>query len=789
MISTTDLLSDRIGEILGVLECLTPGPPPTLANLRRSRVDCVKAVADIRGGDSRTVADKCWRQLGLEGIDKFDDLVWMWVHARDPRLREALDSHIPSTHPDADRAAIGAFFDPGTALSVWWVNQGTTYAAAKESGSIWAPRVTGGGTTVGHHVSVGRLRPGDVVFHYANSAVRAVSRVTESAVSATRPYEQYAADADRVGYLVRTEYEEFPNPIPIDQIDQAWRAEEGGPFERGGDVAQKYLTQISEKFWSRLLVRHGGALQEQTRNDLYWERMLLWMELARRQPDFDSEERDYKLRIAETVRGFIEDGTPSDWSEQNWRVLGGHNNLLGWRTEAHLNEWVSEGDNGAHLQTVIRESDRSITDLGERFDLTDSLLSTGDFQPGMRLGIGAFFNFGLAPTDAPMVRARTFEQVELAVGLVSGSALEPGERYRHHLKFASEVDARLRTRGVSIRDMLDTQSLIFMAHEAISEWTSDEESAAIVDSTYEVTPDVLAAQIHIPVDELEELLEIIEERKQVIFEGPPGGGKTFVADKVGRYLTKNDLVGSPDHRFVTIQFHQSYGYEDFIQGIRPRTDENGQLVYEVRDGVFKTLCDTAALEPNRKFVILVDEINRGDISRIFGELLLLLEYRDSEVGLAYAEPGSDRFKIPPNVYLLGTMNTADRSLTQIDYALRRRFYFYRLIPVIGGAAPIFASWLEESGIESDAQEDLLGLFVRLNDKITSELGEHFQIGHSYFMKNGESIADENVLQRVFNRAIIPLLEEYFFNHRDRGEILDGFRPEVLRGEIGAGDGD
>jgi len=335
--------------------------------------------------------------------------------------------------------------------------------------------------------------------------------------------------------------------------------------------------------------------------------------------------------------------------------------------------------------------------------------------------------------------------------------------------------------------MLDTQSLIFMAHEALAEWAGDEESTPIVDSDYEVTADDLAAQIHLPVEELEDLLEIIDERQQVIFEGPPGGGKTFIADKVGRYLTQNELEGSPDHRFVTIQFHQSYGYEDFIQGIRPRTDENGQLVYEVRDGVFKTLCDTAALEPNRKFVILVDEINRGDISRIFGELLLLLEYRDSEVGLAYAEPGSDRFRIPPNVYLLGTMNTADRSLTQIDYALRRRFYFYRLIPVVAGAAPIFASWLNKSGNGTDAQEDLLGLFVRLNEKITAELGEHFQIGHSYFMRDG--IADENVLQRVFNRAIIPLLEEYFFNHRDRGEILDGFRPEVLRGEIGAGDGD
>lgn len=263
----------------------------------------------------------------------------------------------------------------------------------------------------------------------------------------------------------------------------------------------------------------------------------------------------------------------------------------------------------------------------------------------------------------------------------------------------------------------------------------------------------------------------------MIFEGPPGAGKTYVAELFARHFTGNALEGPHDERIVVVQFHQSYGYEDFVQGIRPETNAIGQLEYRVRDGVFKRLCDTAARNPEENFVIVVDEINRGNISRVFGELLFLLEYRDKRVSLPYSRPDDPPFSIPKNVYMIGTMNTTDRSLAQIDYALRRRFFFYRMLPIVDGAAPVLERWLEKQNFGQEDQERALRLFVALNKRIQARLGEHYQVGHSYFMT--PDIASERGLDRVWAYSVMPLLEEYFYNYRDRETVLSEFSIENL----------
>ncbi len=282
--------------------------------------------------------------------------------------------------------------------------------------------------------------------------------------------------------------------------------------------------------------------------------------------------------------------------------------------------------------------------------------------------------------------------------------------------------------------------------------------------------------------EVEKIEELLREKKQIIFEGPPGAGKTYVAELFARYFTDNQLEGPHDERIVVVQFHQSYGYEDFVQGIRPETNAKGQLEYRVRDGVFKRLCDTAGRNPNENFVIVVDEINRGNISRIFGELLFLLEYRDKRVSLPYSRPNDPPFSIPKNVYMIGTMNTTDRSLAQIDYALRRRFFFYRMLPVIDGAAPVLKRWLEKQEFGQESQEQVLRLFVALNERIRLHLGEHYQVGHSYFMT--PDIATEAGRDRVWMYAVMPLLEEYFYNYRDRETILSEFAIDNLFSDQG-----
>lgn len=283
--------------------------------------------------------------------------------------------------------------------------------------------------------------------------------------------------------------------------------------------------------------------------------------------------------------------------------------------------------------------------------------------------------------------------------------------------------------------------------------------------------------------ELLELDDLLRRKKQVILEGPPGSGKTYVAEKFARYFTGNPLGDDHDERLVMIQFHQSYGYEDFIQGIRPETNDAGRLEYHVQPGIFKRLCEVAERNRGKRFVIVIDEINRGNISRILGELLLLFEYRNKSIPLPYSRPDEPKFSIPPNVHVIGTMNTTDRSLAQIDYALRRRFYFYRLTPVENGRAPVLERWLQKQGMKPEDQRRVLELFVSLNERVEKELSEHFQVGHSYFMDT--DIATEAGLRRTWNRSIMPLLEEYFYNRRERRDLLEEFEPGRL---LSRGDG-
>jgi 5-methylcytosine-specific restriction protein B len=282
-------------------------------------------------------------------------------------------------------------------------------------------------------------------------------------------------------------------------------------------------------------------------------------------------------------------------------------------------------------------------------------------------------------------------------------------------------------------------------------------------------------------DQLKDIEHMLMAKKQIIFEGPPGSGKTYVARLFARYFAGVPLQGSPSGQVRIVQFHQSYSYEDFVEGIRPET-KDGHIEYAIAPGIFRRICKDAADDlEEKRYVIIIDEINHGNISRIFGELLMLLEYRDLEVELPYQKDGSTFF-IPKNVFVIGTMNTTDRSLAQIDYALRRRFFFYRLSPVVGDEAPVLNRWLESQvSFSPDEKQEVLRLFVALNSRVRKELGEHFQIGHSYFMH--PDIRTGTGRKRIWEHAVIPLLEEYFYNRRDRDSLLAEFGLERLfRGE-------
>lgn len=302
--------------------------------------------------------------------------------------------------------------------------------------------------------------------------------------------------------------------------------------------------------------------------------------------------------------------------------------------------------------------------------------------------------------------------------------------------------------------------------------TDRSKQVILEERTEELSLDRLVEVIHLDHDDILGIETLLLEKRQMIFEGPPGSGKTYVAERFARWFAGASLGGLPTDQVEIIQFHQSYGYEDFVQGIRPETDERGSLTYRVRDGLFKRLCETAASHPDRRFVLIIDEINRGNISRIFGELLLLLEYRDQRVRLPYAAQDAEDdgyLSIPSNLYLIGTMNSTDRSLAQVDYALRRRFYFWKFMPMVGNRAPVLERWLTARGLPESDRARVLQTFLTLNRTVSEQLSPEFQIGHSYFMV--DDIAESAGMHRVMRHAIRPLLDEYLYGHRDREDIL------------------
>ena len=279
-----------------------------------------------------------------------------------------------------------------------------------------------------------------------------------------------------------------------------------------------------------------------------------------------------------------------------------------------------------------------------------------------------------------------------------------------------------------------------------------EEDAEDVEKTYPpYTKEDFLSEVFMPEEEYDKLSGILRIKKNIILQGSAGVGKTFVAKRIAF-----SMMGVKDvERVMMVQFHQSYSYEDFIMGFRPSTDG-----FELKRGAFYNFCKKAEIDGDNDYFFIIDEINRGNLSKIFGELFMLIENdkRGVSLQLLYSD---EKFSVPKNIYIIGMMNTADRSLAMLDYALRRRFAFFEIKP--GFTTDGFREY--RMSLENEKFDKLIACVESLNNVISNDesLGDGFCIGHSYFCNLLPDTINDQVLSGIVEYELIPLLKEYWFD--------------------------
>lgn len=338
---------------------------------------------------------------------------------------------------------------------------------------------------------------------------------------------------------------------------------------------------------------------------------------------------------------------------------------------------------------------------------------------------------------------------------------------------AISVDRQLQMIRVALEKEYPQQEIDFYKPPIEERWRqskpepelpNDGEPAPSIPGSPLYSVDTALEGIFLEKQAFEEILNLLKSKRNAIIQGPPGVGKSFVAQRLAYAL----IEAKDSARVQFIQFHQSYSYEDFIEGYRP----TGKGEFELKPGLFRVLCKRAHDDPQNRYVLVIDEINRGNLSKIFGELLLLIEHdkRKPEYALDLAYSG-ERFYVPPNLYLLGLMNTADRSLAMVDYALRRRFAFVSLMPMFDSAK--FKSWLS-ARLSGELVQVIVKRLGELNKEIEKDpaLGEGFCVGHSYFCPDDrETGKDEGWYRTIIKTEIEPLINEYWIDNPERAKKL------------------
>ncbi|WP_424870077.1 AAA family ATPase [Streptomyces sp. SAI-229] len=523
---------------------------------------------------------------------------------------------------------------------------------------------------------------------------------------------------------------------------------------------EHFLPIYASEHLRRFLTLLGGSAQTDAPA---WRSNRRLLELVRSRPEFDG------WSGQEVMRFLYLRFDPRSRQNTIWKIAPGERGRLweecrddavirvGWDELGDLGQYQSDTELKQALDAHWPRSNGGSLTLARR------LLAFRDLEPGDRI-----------------VANRGTDEV-LAIGTVSGSyRFEPEHsEYRHVVPVTWDVS--------HARKLPEPQHGWRSTFAKVDAGLFARISARLATTGAQSAEPHAGDSVLLPED-VENVLEALERKGQVILHGPPGTGKTRLALSTALALTgRADTLSSPPGQRAAAQaemlragrvhmvtFHPSYGYEDFVEGFKPDMNVTGPgLTLTLADGVFHTLCTQAAAHPDEKFLLIVDEINRGDLPRIFGELVTLLEL--DKRGLPLTLPVSRRtFSVPPNVRVIGTMNTADRSISHLDAAVRRRFAFLPVDPdpdvVSGTVGPL----------------DLAQFFDSLNTRIARHLDADHQIGHAYLLRDGEPIASEDDLAAAFHHEVIPLLEDYCLGradllHRILGSLVDSNtgRPSLM----------
>ena len=427
--------------------------------------------------------------------------------------------------------------------------------------------------------------------------------------------------------------------------------------------------------------------------------------------------------------------------------------------------WIesSPGDALKALQAIWTRNDPSIAERIYAFNrlLPSSVVGDG---VGTRMNVAAVLLMGVDVEQYPPFRVTASDN---AYKQHTGYDPRPEDAdeavlYEHFLGFLDRFIEEARKRGLPIRHRLDAQSLFWIIpYEKREPGTPGDQPAEDLDQ--------LAEELFLtePSDFLHQIETLLSDKRQVIFQGPPGTGKTYVARKLAAHL-----AGSPE-RVTLVQFHPSYAYEDFVRGFRPTLLDDGQPGFKLTDGPLLRAAEQARDNKDEKHFLIIDEINRGQIAKVFGELYFLLEYRDSEMNLQYSDK---LFSLPENLYIIGTMNTADRSIALVDLALRRRFYFVDFHPDDEPIKGVLRRWTED---KASGMGWVAGVVEQANKLLQED--RDAAIGPSYFMKDG---LDDETVERVWKHSVRPYIAELLHGQPDR---LDDFNLDRLR-RSGPGDG-